>query len=70
MSICRVAGVKVNMLTGDSQKTAESVAMMTGILQQENIQTASITGNDFSNLSIKEQYRLLSQPCKLLKKKR
>jgi Ca2+-transporting ATPase len=53
VSVCRTAGIRTVMITGDHSSTARSIARKLGILEDDDGQ-AVITGKDLDDLSMEE----------------
>lgn len=53
---CKEAGIRVVVITGDNQNTAESICRQIGVFgMDENLKGKSYTGRDFDNLSESEK---------------
>lgn len=53
---CKQAGIRVIVITGDNQNTAEAICRSIGVFgQEENLTGKSYTGREFDNLSEGEQ---------------
>lgn len=60
IAMCREAGIRVIMITGDKKETAESIAREIGIFtQDEDIREKSFTGKEFMSKPREEQKHLL-----------
>ena len=59
---CKDAGIRVLMITGDSQGTAEAISKAVGLVDEhEPLEEASFTGQYFGSLTEQEQVRLLGK---------
>lgn len=55
---CRSAGIRVVVITGDNQKTAESICRQIGVFgEDEDLSDKSYTGRQFDSLTESEQYQ-------------
>jgi Ca2+ transporting ATPase len=52
---CRIAGIRVIMVTGDNKATAESVGKQTALLQPNNTNGLSLSGREFDELTPGQQ---------------
>ena len=60
---CHAAGIRVLVITGDNKLTAEAVCKDIGVFSSfDDISTRSLTGTEFSALSVEEQHDVLAQP--------
>ena len=59
IKICRTAGIRVMIITGDNKLTAEAIAMDIGLLEKDFDSDSSHTGVDFFKKSEVEQKRIL-----------
>jgi len=59
MKICKTAGIRIMMITGDNKLTAEAIAVDTGILDKGFDVDQSFTGSDFFKKSEPEQVKIL-----------
>lgn len=62
IAICKQAGIKVIMITGDNKGTAEAVAVKIGIVHEDDLPRISFTGKGFEALPENEKIRVLSSP--------
>lgn len=63
---CKSAGVRVIVITGDNQKTAEAICKQIGLFSEdEDLGECSFVGHDFASFSQQEQIKLLSQAKEL-----
>lgn len=57
---CQEAGIKVIVITGDNQHTAESICRKIGVFDpNEDVRGKSITGRDFDQMSEKQQQEIV-----------
>jgi len=59
IKICRTAGIRIMIITGDNKLTAEAIAMDIGLLDRDFDPDSSHTGSDFFKKSEAEQRRIL-----------
>jgi len=59
MKICRTAGIRIMMITGDNKLTAEAIAVEIGILNKGFDRDSSFTGADFFKMNETEQIKVL-----------
>mmetsp|Transcript_17301 Transcript_17301/g.36124 ORF Transcript_17301/g.36124 Transcript_17301/m.36124 type:complete len:1046 (+) Transcript_17301:289-3426(+) len=59
VEMCKMAGIRIMMITGDNKLTAEAIAVDIGILDKGFDAESSFTGADFFKKSEAEQLRLL-----------
>jgi Ca2+-transporting ATPase len=59
VKVCKTAGIRIMMITGDNKLTAEAIAVDTGILDKGFDQDSSFTGSDFFKKSEEEQLTIL-----------
>ena len=53
---CRSAGIRVIVITGDEQNTAQTICRQIGVFtDEESLEGKSLTGRDFDNLSPQDQ---------------
>ena len=63
---CKLAGIRVIMITGDNKLTADSVAKEIGLETEENISLQSYTAKDFFEMNEKDQIRILTEAFSLV----
>ena len=61
VKMCRTAGIRIMIITGDNKLTAEAIAMEIGILDRDFDPDCSHTGSDFFKKSESEQKRILTK---------
>ena len=59
VQMCKTAGIRIMIITGDNKLTAEAIAMEIGILDRDFEPDSSHTGADFFKKSESEQKRIL-----------
>jgi Ca2+-transporting ATPase len=61
LAACATAGIRVIMITGDTQPTAEAIAREIGLFEEgEDIEGRSFTGHEFFGKSEKQRVKLLT----------
>lgn len=64
---CKAAGIRVMVITGDNQNTAEAICREIGVFgQHEDITSKSLTGKEFMGMSREDQQSHLRQDGGLL----
>ncbi len=61
VKMCRTAGIRIMIITGDNKLTAEAIAMEIGILDRDFDPDCSHTGSNFFKKSESEQKRILTK---------
>ena len=61
VAICKVAGIRIMMITGDNKLTAEAIAVETGILDKGFDADCSFTGTDFFKMTESQQIKVLTK---------
>jgi Ca2+-transporting ATPase len=61
VKMCRTAGIRIMMITGDNKLTAEAIAVDIGILSKGFDPDSSFTGADFFKLKESEQIQILTK---------
>ena len=61
VAICKVAGIRIMMITGDNKLTAEAIAVEIGILDKGFDADCSFTGTDFFKMSESQQIKVLTK---------
>ncbi|KAL7535384.1 hypothetical protein ACHAXR_006456 [Thalassiosira sp. AJA248-18] len=61
VKVCKTAGIRIMMITGDNKLTAEAIATDTGILDKGFGSESSFTGSDFFKRSDADQLKILMQ---------
>mmetsp|Transcript_18732 Transcript_18732/g.33594 ORF Transcript_18732/g.33594 Transcript_18732/m.33594 type:complete len:1048 (+) Transcript_18732:149-3292(+) len=59
VKMCKTAGIRIMMITGDNKLTAEAIAVDTGILDNGFDMDQSFTGSDFFRKNEPEQLKIL-----------
>lgn len=59
--MCKLAGIRIIMITGDNKLTAEAIAVDIGILEKGFDADSSFTGSDFFKRSEEEQRKILTK---------
>jgi Ca2+-transporting ATPase len=59
VQMCRTAGIRIMMITGDNKLTAEAIAVDIGILTKGFDPQSSFTGADFFKMSEEDQIKVL-----------
>jgi len=61
VAICKVAGIRIMMITGDNKLTAEAIAVEIGILDKGFDADCSFTGTDFFKMTESQQIKVLTK---------
>ncbi|CAM9954445.1 unnamed protein product [Lampetra fluviatilis] len=64
IALCREAGIRVMMITGDNKGTAVAICRRIGIFgEDENVEGRAYTGREFDDLPVEQQRQAVQRAC-------